>query len=563
MANPKAEPVRRLPDPQVGTDGKLAGKSSLTPAAMKTRGAIAVPPRKVIPVIMVPGIMGTNLRAKIKPSNESERNKELNPGRPAWSPPNGTMAGLSEASTWENRNPAQRQRILDGDTVEVDDSGFIELDDDDFAEGDKAALRKRWWGELHWDSYGELLVDLHLNLNKTFTLSMLRNRIPNSHWEDVIEYDKEDWDASDMPALTEPELEKFAKFHYPVYACGYNWIQSNERSAQRLKLRIEEIIKFWTDRKYDCKQVILVTHSMGGLVARACAKQIPNLIVGIVHGVMPALGAPLAYRRVTCGTEATAPGKGRLDSMAMGKFADIAGRTTERTTPAMATACGALELLPNHLYPKPWLVAAVKKPDETLQDISALQPDNPYDLYRDLKIWYRLINPDLADPAEKYKDTTGGVAVAIEKAVCQAEHFHMEFLNTYYHPNTYAYYGADEDEMSFGIFRWVTDNQNALGKEVGPLIPLGRSGAGFWPGGGRAIRFPAHTVAKNEGLLFGPGVQDAPGDGTVSQQSGAGPRGQIKRIFRTTGYDHQGSYKDEAMLMLTHHLIVKIAQVAK
>lgn len=563
MAAPKAEPVRRLPDPQVGADGKLAGKSSLTPDAMKTRGAIAVAPRKVIPVIMVPGIMGSNLCARRNPADESQRNKALNPGRPAWSPPNGTMAGLREASTWERRNASQRQRILDGDTVEVDDSGLIELDDDDFAEGEEAALRNRWWGELHWDSYGALLVDLHLNLNKTFTLSMLKNRIPNSHWEDVIEYDKADWDAPDMPALTEPELEKFAQFQYPVYACGYNWIQSNERSAERLKLRIQDVIKFWTDRKFECKQVILVTHSMGGLVARACAKQIPDQIVGIVHGVMPALGAPLAYRRVACGTEATAPGKGKLDSIAMGKFADIAGRTTALTTPAMATACGALELLPNHLYPKPWLFAAVKKPDGTLHDISALQPDNPYDLYRDLKVWYRLINPALADPAEKYKDIKGGVVVAIEKAVGQAEHFHMKFLNTYYHPNTYAYYGADEDEMSFGVFRWVTDNQYALGKDVGPIIPLGQTGADLWQGGERAIRFPAYTVAKNEGLLFGPGVQDAPGDGTVSQQSGAGPRGKINRIFRTTGYNHQGSYKDEAMLKLTHHLIVKIVQVAK
>jgi hypothetical protein len=30
---------------------------------MKTRGAIAIPSSKVIPVILVPGIMGSNLRA--------------------------------------------------------------------------------------------------------------------------------------------------------------------------------------------------------------------------------------------------------------------------------------------------------------------------------------------------------------------------------------------------------------------------------------------------------------------------------------------------------------------
>lgn len=560
---PKTDPVRRLADPHVSADGNLIGKSSLTPVAMKTRGAIAIPPNKVIPVIMVPGIMGSNLRAKRTPANEAQRNKALNPGRPAWSPPNGKTAGLNEAATWEKRNPRQRQRILDGDTVEVDDSGTIDTDDEGSADDFDVAPRARWWGELHWDSYGELLVDLQGNLNRTFKSSILGNRILRSHWEKVVECDKGDWNASDMAALTEPELEKFATFQYPVYACGYNWIQSNERSAERLRIRIEEIVKFWTDRNFDCKQVILVTHSMGGLVARACAKQIPNLIAGIVHGVMPALGAPLAYRRITCGTETTSPGKGWVDGIAMGKFADIAGRTPDRTTPAMATACGALELLPNHLYPKPWLTAAVKKPDGTIIDIAQLQPNNPYDLYRDLKIWYRLINPDLADPSGKFREIAGGVAVAIERAVRQAEHFHTELLHTYYHPTTYAYYGADEDQMSFGVFRWVTENQAALAKEIGPLLPLGQTAGGTWSTGARAIGFPTYTVAKEQRLFFAPGEQDAPGDGTVPQQSGDGPRGKIKRIFRTTGYDHQGSYKDDAMLKLTHHLIVKIAQGAR
>lgn len=49
----------------------------------------------------------------------------------------------------------------------------------------------------------------------------------------------------------------------------------------------------------------------------------------------------------------------------------------------------------------------------------------------------------------------------------------------------------------------------------------------------------------------------------VPQQSGAGPSGKVAGIFRTGGYDHQGSYSDEAMLMLTQHLIAKIVQVAK
>lgn len=300
------EPTRQLPDPIVNTDGKLVGKSALTPEVMKTRGAIAIPSSKVIPVILVPGIMGSNLRATT--NKDQPKNEELFAGTPAWRPPNGTADALKEVKAWKGRNPIQRQRILDGDTLEVDDSGLIVLLGD-FDGIQAAQMRSRWWGEVHSDSYGPLLTDLHFNLNRTFTRATLGGkRTPNYHWDTVMKYDRAKWDAADMPALTEAELEKFAQYQYPVYACGYNWIQSNEVSAERLKSRVLEIIKFWTDRKFECQQVILVTHSMGGLVGRACAKQIPDKILGVVHGVMPALGAPLAYRRIACGTERSAPG---------------------------------------------------------------------------------------------------------------------------------------------------------------------------------------------------------------------------------------------------------------
>lgn len=48
------------------------------------------------------------------------------------------------------------------------------------------------------------------------------------------------------------------------------------------------------------------------------------------------------------------------------------------------------------------------------------------------------------------------------------------------------------------------------------------------------------------------------GDGTVPERSGAGPAGHVKQLFQTSGYDHQGSYNDEAMLNLTQHLIARL-----
>lgn len=355
------EPFRRLADPVVGDDGRLKGMSVLTPETMTTIGAFVIPSSKVIPIIVVPGIMGSNLRATT--NRRQLQNRELAAGSPAWRPPNGTKESVKALLAWKDRNPAQRQRILDGDTLEVDNSGLISLPDS--ADGMTVDnMRTRWWGEVHADSYGPLLAALQINLNSTFLPGIpARKRKPRPYWDEVMKYDRASWNATDLAALTEQELEKFAQYQYPVYACGYNWVRSNEFSAERLKNRVLEIIKFWADRKHVCKQVIIVTHSMGGLVGRACAKLIPDQILGVIHGVMPALGAPLAYRRIVSGTEQSAPGAGRIDRFKMSGFATIAGDTPEKTTPTMATACGPLELLPNHLYPSPWLFASVRRPD--------------------------------------------------------------------------------------------------------------------------------------------------------------------------------------------------------
>lgn len=556
------EPIRRLPDPIITADGKLVGTSALTPQAMKTRGAIAIPSTKVIPVILVPGIMGTNLRAHTR--KEGVQNQALRPGEPAWRPPNGTVAGLREATAWKARDPVLRQKILDGDALEVDDSGLIEIPDDDSQGSQAAHMRTRWWGEVHWASYGPLLCELQRNLNTTFENSLiLRKREPTDHWESVMEYDREKWNAADMPALTTAELEKFAQYQYPVYACGYNWIRSNELSAGRLKNRVLEIIDFWTKRRFDCKQVILVSHSMGGLVSRACAKQIPDKIVGIVHGVMPALGAPLAYRRIASGTEKSSPSANFKARITMEKFADIAGDTSMKTTPTMATACGALELLPNHLYPSPWLFASVRKKDGTIKDVAPLFYGNVYDMYRDFSVWYRVINPELADPAGKYDKDKDGVKAAIIRAIDQAENFHTKILDTYYHPNTYAYFGADKEQLSYGVMRWVTDNQDLLTPQTSQLVCVGQAISDESFVGGRTMVMPQNFPGAGTTYWFMPGDQDAPGDGTVPKQSGDGPHGKAKRVFHATGFSHQDSYADKHMLKLTFHLIARLSQEAK
>ena len=542
------EPTRPLPAAQPDCDGNFRATAHLSSVDCKTRALLKIPSSKVIPVIVIPGIMGSNLCATTDPHKPA--NKALKPGEAAWRPPNGSAAGLKEAGIWKQRLPKLRQQILDPDTLDVDDTGLLAGTPDMQVPFDAAVLKERGWGQVHFSSYGTLLSELELHLNSVFC-AYGRNPVPESRWIYLGKWDRSLWDVRNNTGatakLTDAELKKFAQFHYPVYALGYNWLQSNELSADRLEKRIEEIIKFWTDRKQQCTQVILVTHSMGGLVARACARRIPDKILGVVHGVMPALGAPVCYRRIACGTE---PG-----NFVANKFAEIAGRTEADTTAAMATAAGPLELLPNNQYPKPWLHATFGDSEQHRRAHLSLPTGNVYDMYRDTTSWYRMIDPALADPADKF----GGpikVANEIKKAINQAERFHTTVLGDYYHPNSYAFYGGDAGQLSFGTCRW-----HAAKMTPAPAPAVLASGIVVSrddEDGGRTVKF-----SSGANIHFTHSVQDGPGDGTVPQQSGMGPAKGVKQIFCTKGYDHQGSYSNEAMLALTLQLIARIALDAK
>jgi pimeloyl-ACP methyl ester carboxylesterase len=351
-------------------------------------------------------------------------------------------------------------------------------------------------------------------------------------------------------------LEKHAAYYYPVYACGYNWLESCEDSARWLQQRIERIIAFWTGRKRECRQVILVTHSMGGLVARACAKKVPERILGVIHGVMPALGAPACYRRIACGTEKWSPSNGQVDNIKAEHIAEILGEHPRDTMPVMAASPGALQLLPNHLYPRPWLhICLVSKVNnkDVAREVVHLPLGNPYDMYRDTRSWYRLIDPVLVDPAKKYNDEAE-IIDAIRKAVNSAEHFHRQVLDTYYHPNTYAFYGADPEHMSFGAVRWVARDPGTGAVFTESNVRAAAREA-YSATGGRRVRVEGRTE-----LYFVPARQDAAGDGTVPHQSGAGPRGKVSELFDVRGFDHQGAFNHDAILMLTQHLIVKLVQ---
>lgn len=573
-----SESTRPLPSLIPLAHGGWEVKSLMSSTDFMIRGLGLLPPNSVIPVIVVPGIMGTNLRARRKPRlgrKRDERNGVAKPGEAVWRPPNGKQDGVRDAYRWSRRTPTDRQMLFDPATLEVDDKGPIVLPspEDGYVLSDDD-VRLRGWGEVHADSYGGLLYALQTRLNQTFGFNDIsKTRFVKQHWKKLMALDPQTR-GMNLEPLTESQLEKHAQHYFPAYAVGYNWLEDCATSSLRLEQRILEIIESWKSARRTCSKVILVTHSMGGLVARACAKRIPDKIAGVVHGVMPALGAPAAYRRLACGTEAFSPSNGAIEDLSGAAIAKILGDTTEMTTPVLATAPGALELLPNHLYPQPWLHIRVmmstglqpathggrgdtirhrEAPVDYLHMPSA-KVSNPYDLYRDMKSWYRMIDPLLADPARMYRRRPGGVENVIKLAIAAAEKFHRS-LGDYYHPNTYAFYGIDPGKLAYGQLRWSAPQRTGAALALTPANVADAKATARMPGGARRV-----LVEEKSALQFAPESQESAGDGTVPHQSGAGPAGKIKQVFATRGYNHQGAYNDEQMLMLTLRLIVRIVQ---
>ena len=104
--------------------------------------------------------------------------------------------------------------------------------------------------------------------------------------------------------------------------------------------RVKEIIKEAKEVTGKCEQVILITHSMGGLVGRSASMLhgLKDKILGVVHGVQPVTGAAAAYWRVKAGFEGA------------NAASRVLGNSGKNVTPILGNMPGGLELLPNKLY---------------------------------------------------------------------------------------------------------------------------------------------------------------------------------------------------------------------
>ncbi|WP_447776729.1 esterase/lipase family protein [Pseudomonas chlororaphis] len=541
--------------------GRPVYSSQLTRTEDQRDKVLLVKQQVTIPVIFIPGIMGTNLRNK----------KTLNS---VWSPPNasfslGDIAGaLGALAVWGFRGPKRRQELLKADDVEVDDRGSVDPGASGLSE---EAARMRGWGKVMRTSYNPIMALLESRLDHIVKQRELQGWWQAESLRSPSDYGEELGSAA---PLSSEELTAAGKYQFDIWCGGYNWLQSNRQSGQDVRDYIENtVLPFYREKGgVDPEQlartkVILVTHSMGGLVARSLTQlHRYERVLGVVHGVLPALGSSAIYHHMRCGYEGVAQ--------------VVLGANAGEVTAVVANAPGALELTPSAEYRggRPWLFLCDAQ-GQVMKDIDGNpraypQHGDPYEEIYKSSAWYGLV----PEQNVKYLDmssseTTNGrvdLRARFNNRINFVAKFHRELAAAGYYPETYAHYGADDspDRHSWRDMIWQGDSTSL--DSSGSTVKDDENGSyngWFRRGLPAVVEGPLRFAVTQES--FGSG-----GDGTVPTDSGLAPgKAGIKASFRQgskgvgqyntdKGYDHQNSYNDKRAQWATLYGVIKIAQRA-
>lgn len=601
-----SETIRPVPT-YIGPDGKPTAHVVMTPTSDKVDVEVNAPPEHAIPIVFVPGVMGSPLLAT------GENAEVIGDGnRWAWLPDDKGWMLISDAS-YSSLSPAKRKKLLDpentralrnpedADRAEVakHTRALLEIDTALKAQKDAQQIPQelnveealnRGWGSVSLDSYAEILNYLDTQLR--FIVTSQGKPYPGT-WA-ALPRDGSAWGQSKgyTPLDTEA-LKKAAEFHYPVYAVGYNWLQSSGQSADYLAERIRAILARCEKTLHvKCRHgVILVTHSMGGLVGRMCAKRYPQLIQGVVHSVQPAIGSATAYHRIRAGWEWQA----RLNPMATVSAlggAHALGGSGDKLMPVFANAAGPLELLPTARYGAGWLCVVCNGKELFHLPTPTRNGIDPYaQIYLEPRAWWRLMDPAWINPPDPDapRGTLPPSILSVwndyKKQILRARDFHAE-LGDYYHPNTYVHYGADKDYKSFHRVTWTLkpglvapphpdqpgtpgpapSRDQALGLRLvrdnyeGTVLLRNEQGEQTW--------INQHGVARvhdtrGDNYVAELQDQDEAGDGTVPVHSAQDAGEHAVFAVRMTGYDHQGSYKDTHVKHATLYAVLRMGANAK
>jgi hypothetical protein len=573
----------------LNADGEHEFHWQLTSLNLRDPVILELPPGDVLPVIFVPGIMGSNLRniAKQNPIWRLDNAPSYLNFSKLKDKPGGLISDMAL------KMPGERQRDLNPASVEVDPGGAVPKQTAGSVY-DASRYSQRGWGEVGEGSYHGFLLWLEQVLNgqgydpaKWSQFSYVavsatprpgETRRPVPPLTPGIHMQMPGLPKSSERGAAEllsDDLIARARFRMPVYACGYNWLDSNTVAAQRLRQRILDVVKENSHAHSTCSQVVLVTHSMGGLVARACQQLdgMQDVIAGVVHGVMPAVGAAIAYRRCKIGMT----DEGGIEAWV---GAMVVGRTGQEVTAVFAQAPGALQLLPTAQYRTGWLTV-----DGPSGKSIAVEP-NTGDPYRDIYLrrdrWWGLVREEWLSPS----GGTGLKWVGYAKNLSKASQFHDTIKNSY-HPNTHVFYGKDRNVASFEGVHWKV-RPGAIQPDDGPRPSLQQvRDMGFdavRDDGSNPLRVGGEEKIVTDPSGFAglsPGIeiqntsywdlvcamQDGGGDGTVPASSGAFPLQSggpaIQQQFGLEGIGHEPAYHDHGARLVTLYSLQKIAAKAK
>jgi hypothetical protein len=272
----------------VGKDTKPAGNAC--------RSANNSVDGTTVAIIFVPGIMGSRLKVG---------------ALGVWDPD-----AWADMISWACTSLAVKEKVLDfSHDAEV-------MSEDHKTAGVKRHVndeeRARGWGGVRWDSYGVFLEFLQ-------NLKLLGHSIA-------------------------------------VYAYGYDWRQPIAKIGCQMaaditgqSVNIGDIGAKTDHNRFQggilahakTDKCVIITHSMGGLVARAAlkaSKALQDRTLGVLHGVQPATGAPVMFRRLITGAFAPCD-DGHIVPMILGDAGDDFATL-------ISVIPGALQLLPSDEYRK-------------------------------------------------------------------------------------------------------------------------------------------------------------------------------------------------------------------
>lgn len=454
--------------PSIGVNGHEA-HTRLTRSSLSDTRDIPVSNRLVIPIVFVPGIMASNLF-----------NREIN--KIVWCPDN--IMVMKSFIGMPNR---ERQIYLNSMATTVIDTNYVEktitsdyYDDIDdikslafhFHES-KNILLQRGWGRIYASAYHKFMDFMQYEMSTVVT-----NGAISPEWMRRADLPSNGYAMSpQMTRLTDEDLKNLSRFRFEVWAFGYNWLRSNAESAKQLRAFIEgTVLPHYADNaqvRLATKKVILVTHSMGGLVARRLTLGASDLVLGVVHGSIPSNGVAEMYTNMKKGAES---GIG-LSSV----FAAIAGPDAASMAAVLTQCQGGLELLPFGrektynpspttmrvdipAYLEPYLEQK-KSPQTWLfrgEGGKMIECSRGVDIYEKVykcQEWYGLLpkhNEHYFDPANILQNEDPAIPPhkIFSSFISDVKNFHSSISGNY-HPETYSFWGVGRDTPAIGEVLWM------------------------------------------------------------------------------------------------------------